>query len=151
MVIPPLRERREDIPLLIQHFLKKYNQEEGQRVTGFSPEALEPLGRYPWPGNIRELENLVERLVVLKGSGVIEPADLPASFRSERPHDLFQEVSLPEEGVSFRDLVQRFETELIRKALAQSGGNKNQAARLLQLNRTTLIEKMKRISADSED
>jgi DNA-binding NtrC family response regulator len=151
ITLPPLRERRDDIPLLIGHFLKKYNRENQREVTGFSPEALELLLNYRWPGNVRELENFVERLVILKGKGQIEAEDLPPNFqRLEKPRFL-EEIPFPEDGISFKDLVQRFEMELIRRALQQSGGNKNKAARLLQLNRTTLVEKMKRMPGEEDD
>jgi transcriptional regulator with PAS, ATPase and Fis domain len=151
ITLPPLRERRGDVPLLIQHFLKRFNQENRKELSGFSPQALDLLGRYRWPGNIRELENLIERLVILKGAGMIQPDDLPPNFRNERPPVFFEGLSFTEEGISFRDLVQSFESELIRRALLQSGGNKNKAAQLLKLNRTTLVEKMKRMNSPSEE
>jgi len=143
--LPPLRDRREDIPLLLEHFLKKTNEANQKSVEGFAPQALERLVHYDWPGNIRELENMVERLVVLKGAGKIEATDLVPSLFGDRGHEaVFEAVSIPEGGLSFRDLISQFEDTLIRKALQKSGGNKNRAAQLLRLNRTTLIEKMKK-------
>lgn len=145
VTLPPLRERIDDIPPLASHFLKKYNLENQKEVAGFSEGALELMRHYSWPGNVRELENTVERLVVLKGSGPVQEEDLPPALRHDRKAWIPEGLSFPEEGISFRDLVDHFESELIRRAMEKSGGNKNRAAQLLKLNRTTLIEKMKRM------
>lgn len=150
VVLPPLRKRMEDLPILIDHFLKKYNRQNQKDLAGFSEEALVRLRHHAWPGNVRELENLVERLVVMKGSGMVVPDDLPENLRSGSTAPFAEEVPFPEEGVSFHDLVESFELNLIRKALLKSEGNKNQAAQILHLNRTTLVEKMKRIMRDEK-
>ncbi|MBI4196870.1 MAG: hypothetical protein HY539_03510 [Deltaproteobacteria bacterium] len=106
---------------------------------------MDCLMEYAWPGNVRELENLVERLTILKGEGWIRVVDLLPHLRSEkRPEEMFHSLCLPEGGVSIRALMDDFETLLIRKALDKCGGNKNKAAALLQMNRTTLVEKIKR-------
>jgi DNA-binding NtrC family response regulator len=141
--VPPLRQRRDDIPLLVQHFLDVMHQERGTRVDSISEEAMALLCRYDWPGNVRELENLIERLSVLRGEGEIRVEDLPANLR-ERPTVALATPSVPETGLDFREVVDQFESELIRQALEQTQGNKNRAAQLLGLNRTTLLEKIKK-------
>ena len=142
--VPPLRARKEDVPLLVEHFLARLNEEKGRGIDGIAPAALERLVEHDWPGNVRELENLIERLVVLRGRGTIEVDDLPASLR---PRAAAPAVGLPEvgpEGVPFNEVVDRLETHLIVQALERTGWNKNRAAQLLGLNRTTLIEKIKK-------
>ncbi len=142
--VPPLRERGDDIPLLARHFLDALNQEKGKKVEGFTPDAMERLFRYDWPGNVRELENLTERLVILKREGAIELDDLPASLRENEVAEPLRAPRVPADGLSFNEVVERIETDLILQALEQTHWNKNRAARLLGLNRTTLIEKIKK-------
>jgi DNA-binding NtrC family response regulator len=160
ITIPPLRERREDIPVLIHTFLTRFNADKRHAVKGFSRDSLGILCNYEWPGNVRELENLVERLVILKGSGLIVPDDLPEKYLSGKvPHHrpvqvpgLSAETLLPEEGICLNSAVDEFENNLIMQALTRSGGNKKEAALLLNLKRTTLIEKLKKKNlAFSED
>jgi DNA-binding NtrC family response regulator len=141
--VPPLRCRRDDIPVLVQHFFEVSRQEKGKRVEGISPEAMELLCDYAWPGNVRELENLVERLVVLGDDGEITPEGLPAHFHAALPVES-NAPRVPVAGLSFRDAVDDFETDLILQALEQTQWNKNRAAQLLGLNRTTLLEKIKK-------
>jgi DNA-binding NtrC family response regulator len=141
--VPPLRERRDDIPLLAQHFLDVMHQERGTRVDSISDEAVALLCRHDWPGNVRELENLIERLSVLRGEGEIRVEDLPANLRG-RSAPALAAPSIPDSGLDFRAVVDHFESELIRQALEQTQGNKNRAAQLLGLNRTTLLEKIKK-------
>jgi len=141
--VPPLRQRPDDIPLLVQHFLDVMHQERGTRVDSISEEAMALLCRHDWPGNVRELENLIERLSVLRGEGEIRVEDLPANLRGHKAAPLAA-PSVPETGLDFREVVDRFESELIRQALEQTQGNKNRAAQLLGLNRTTLLEKIKK-------
>ena len=114
------------------------------------------LVNYGWPGNIRELENLVERLSILKGFGEVAPQDLPAKYKSAAAcYAETGSIDIPEEGLDFNNAVDQFENALIVKALEKTGWNKNQAAMLLRLNRTTLVEKMKkkglRASTDAYD
>jgi transcriptional regulator with PAS, ATPase and Fis domain len=137
--IPPLRDRRDDIPLLVEHFVGKYNREKGRVLEGVRPESIAILRRYTWPGNVRELENLVERIVVLKGSGWLEPSDIPE--KNAIP-------VLGETGLDIKSATEDFENALIRQALHLSGGNKNRAATLLGLKRTTFVEMLKRKSLD---
>lgn len=142
--LPSLRERVGDVALLAQHFLNHYNRVNGRSVSGFSREAVACLEQYRWPGNVRELENLVERAVVLKGQGVVEAADLPIALQTlPQPYQAPQ-VVLPVTGLSLKLAVMEFEQSLIQQALQMAGGNKNRAAGLLQLNRTTLVEKLRR-------
>ncbi len=141
--VPPLRQRRDDIPLLVQHFLDVANQEKGKKVDGFTQEALDLICCYAWPGNVRELENLIERLVILGGEGEIGVEELPDALRqpASPPRSA---PRLPPSGLSFREVVDDFETDLILQALEHTQWNKNAAARMLRLNRTTLIEKIKK-------
>ncbi|WP_409478264.1 sigma-54-dependent transcriptional regulator [Pseudobdellovibrio sp. HCB154] len=143
--IPALRERKTDIPLLLNHFLNNFNKNKTKTISGFSPEAMNCLINYAWPGNIRELENLVERLSILKGFGEVAPQDLPAKYKSAAAcYAETGSIDIPEEGLDFNNAVDQFENALIIKALEKTGWNKNQAAMLLRLNRTTLVEKMKK-------
>jgi DNA-binding NtrC family response regulator len=145
--VPPLRERREDIPLLVMHFLEVLNQERGTKIESISDTALELLCRWDWPGNVRELENLMERITVLRGGGDLDVDDLPEALR--RPPAPASEAENGSNGESnFRAAVDRFQSDLIRDALARSGGNKKEAAEYLGLNRTTLIEKIKKLRLD---
>jgi transcriptional regulator with PAS, ATPase and Fis domain len=144
--IPPLRSRKSDIPLLVKAFIDKFSETHMKKIVGVSEEAMRCLMQYQWPGNIRELENLIERVVVLKREeGLIEMKDLPIHhFKKIRLDRYVANVSLPDEGVDFNDAVNDFENELIIQALQKTDGNKNKAATLLNLNRTTLVEKLKR-------
>lgn len=144
--IPSLSERREDIPLLISFFLKRFVSADGRNNVEFDEEALEMLISYDWPGNVRELENLIERLVILKGGNKITIDDLPAKFTLNRPSEqkIENQIDLPEVGMDLKKILSEIEDSLILQALEKTGGNKNQASKLLQMNRTTLIEKMKK-------
>jgi len=204
---PPLRERGDDINQLITHFIRLFNRVKKRSITGITPETMALLRAYNWPGNIRELEHLIERLVVLKGAGVIETSDLPHKFRALEPladdqlsrdmalvggveealtvekrpipatrpaipelapvddsaadegAALYEGVvvdtsmlkealpsapSLPMDGINLKEAVDAFETALIMEALRRCGWVKNKAAGLLGLNRTTLVEKLKK-------
>jgi DNA-binding NtrC family response regulator len=142
--VPPLRQRKEDIPLLVQHFLEHLNQEKGRSVEGLTPAALERLLGHDWPGNVRELENLIERLVVLRGKGWIDLDELPAALRRSAGAPELELPAVGPGGLPFNEVVDRVETHMILQALEQTRWNKNRAAQLLGLNRTTLIEKIKK-------
>lgn len=145
IVVPALRERKTDIPLLLGHFMDIFNKNKTRKLTGFSSDALDCLSHYPWPGNIRELENLVERLTILKGQGQIEVADLPTKYRTTPIASVDPiQFDIPDEGMDFNSTVDQFENNLILRALEKTGWNRNQAAHLLRLNRTTLVEKIKK-------
>jgi len=139
--IPPLRERKQDVPLLYSHFLERSNSINNANVEGFTEEAMEVLMEYDYPGNVRELQNLVERLVVLKKAGYINIEDLPEKFYGPRKHEV-QPLDLRK---GYDTLVSEFEQTLILKALDETNGVKSKAAQILSMNRTTLIEKMKRL------
>jgi transcriptional regulator with PAS, ATPase and Fis domain len=145
--VPPLRHRPTDIPLLCEHFIRRFNDKNHRSVTGLTPEALTALKQYNWPGNIRELENTIERLVVLKVSGPIGLADLPSHVRQSptgRVTPLTPIPDLPTDGTDLRAILESVEDRMISEALERTGGNKNRAAELLGLNRTTLVEKLRR-------
>jgi len=146
ITIPPLRSRKTDIPLLVKAFMDKFAATYKKEISGISEEAMSCLMNYHWPGNIRELENLIERVVVLKKEGgILEQRDLPVDhFRNLRVDKYVASVALPDDGVDFNQAVNEFENELILQALRKTEGNKNKAASLLGLNRTTLVEKLKR-------
>jgi DNA-binding NtrC family response regulator len=145
--LPSLRERKEDIPLLLQHFVDQFNRLRDRKLQGVSPHALHMLMNYHWPGNVRELENLVDRVVVLKGHGLVEPEDLPEKMRAAwTPTPAVTAMDLPDEGFCLDIAVKEFERELIARALQKADGVKNKAAQLLGIKRTTLIEKLKRHS-----
>ncbi|MDX1386162.1 MAG: sigma-54 dependent transcriptional regulator [bacterium] len=141
--IPPLRERKEDIPLFVKHFVKKYSEEHQTPAPDLSGTVMDQLMEYAWPGNVRELENLIERLVILyPGQGI--PSDSMPIRVGQPGEKITTSVQIPEEGISFKNVVNDFENELIMKALEKTSGNKNKAASLLKLNRTTLVEKIKK-------
>jgi DNA-binding NtrC family response regulator len=143
--LPPLRERRDDIPLLVQHFLEKFRSG-GAAVVTVSQEAMRQLMSYNWPGNVRQLENATERAVAFGGSrGQIEAADLPPEVAGAQANGVNASFALPDEGVDLDALVTTIERELIQRSLERTGGNKGQAAKLLNLKRTTLVEKLKRL------
>ena len=145
--LPPLRERKEDIPLLLHHFMDQFNRMRDRKLQGFSPSVLYMLMNYHWPGNVRELENLVDRVVVLRGQGIVEPEDLPEKMRTMwTPSQPGATVEIPDEGFCLDMAVREFERELISRALKKAEGVKNKAAQLLGIKRTTLIEKLKRHS-----
>ena len=145
--LPSLRERPGDIALLADHFVRRSNERNKRAVVGFDPTAMAALESYQWPGNIRELENLVERLVIVKGKGVITLTDLPQAVRTPRaltPGKGSAIPGLPEDGTDLRAMLEAVEDRMIFEALERTGGNKNRAAELLGLNRTTLVEKLRR-------
>ena len=142
--IPPLRERKTDIPLLTHYFLDQFNKRKKKRIRGIREEAMTLLRQYDWPGNVRELENTIERVIILLDGDLITPQDLPDKFHEIRGIKPVQAAEIPESGISLDDAVNDFERKLILQALMKTGWVKNKAAQLLNLNRTTLIEKIKR-------
>jgi DNA-binding NtrC family response regulator len=158
--LPALRERKEDIPLLVQHFLAKFEAERDAapaagnakgavdrlpRVT-VSQEGMRRLMAYQWPGNVRQLENAIERAVAFTaGRSQIDVDDLPTEVQQAQETTAASSVTLPEEGMDLEAFVANIERELIERSLERTGGNKGQAARLLNLKRTTLVEKLKRL------
>ncbi|MEM7647404.1 MAG: sigma 54-interacting transcriptional regulator, partial [Pseudomonadota bacterium] len=146
MRIPSLRDRRDDIPLLLEHFIKKFNGNQSINITGIHPMALDRLINYSWPGNIRELENFVERISILRKEGMIELSDIPLYFEENQTQQYLNHlpVDIPEAGIDFNTAIAAYENQLIVNALNKTGWNRNQAAILLRLNRTTLVEKIKK-------
>ena len=150
--LPPLRERKEDIPLLVQHFLKKFSAPESgmagpkPATLSISQQAMRCLMAYAWPGNVRQLENAIERAVALSGGrSQIETSDLTPDIQQASTAGAAPDVNLPEGGVDFDGYISRIEHDLIRRALEKTGGNKGRASKLLNLKRTTLVEKLKRL------
>lgn len=139
--LPPLRERLSDIPLLMDYFLSKAAAEHGLEVPSVRASALRLLKRYDWPGNLRELRNLCERLVILLPGAVVTPDNLPAEMRAaEAPQDYGHGFRLPPTGIDLREL----ESEAIRQALDLAAGNKSRAARLLGLSRDTFLYRLRK-------
>ncbi|MGE5817433.1 MAG: sigma-54 interaction domain-containing protein [Deltaproteobacteria bacterium] len=144
--LPPLRDREGDIGLLIRHFLNLHGRRKGKQVLEVDPAAMVVLEKYRWPGNVREVENLIERLVVLCENGTIQTDDLPDYVinNSEPQHQSSTRVTLPEQGVDLDGVLERIENGFIEQALQRSRGNKTIAAELLKLNRTTFIERLRK-------
>jgi DNA-binding NtrC family response regulator len=145
IVIPPVRERRSDIPLLAEHFLERVRERPPGRELAISREAMVALWSYDWPGNVRELENMIERLAILCEGSTVEMSILPESLvAAARPAAAPIKVKLSEGGANLNNLVRELEGRLINDALRQTGGNKQAAARLLGLKRTTFSAKLRR-------
>jgi two-component system, NtrC family, response regulator PilR len=153
ITVPPLRDRAGDIPLLAQHFLAEFARKRKKPLKRFSPGAMDLLLRHSWPGNVRELQNLVERLITLTEPEVMDVADLPEKFQGAFPSAPRVSEDFPAAGTDFNAALLALERRLILTALERSNGVKSRAARLLNLNRTTLLEKMKKqkIPAGSGD
>lgn len=152
---PSLRERKNDIAMLVNHFMSGFNSATGHKVEVPSGQIMEALLAYDWPGNVRELENLMERLVILKGQGTVDLGDLPhrifQQFAETKPMGdgamsewEFPRMVLPNNGLNLKNIVDAFENHLIDQALARTANNKNRASELLMMNRTTLVEKLRK-------
>jgi transcriptional regulator with PAS, ATPase and Fis domain len=131
ITLPPLRERKEDISLLANHFLQKFSEENHKNISHISPEALEILLQYSWPGNVRELEHTIERAVILSAHPIILPEDLPRKMFEEIKG---AEILLPEKSLSLREVEKRY----VLKVLDETKGNKKKASEILGIDRTTL-------------
>jgi two-component system, NtrC family, response regulator AtoC len=142
--MPPLRERVEDIPILVEHFRRTTNALLGTTTPPFPPDVLVRLSECPWPGNVRQLKGVVDRLVISAKDRGVAVSDLPASLRTDVKSLGKDIVDLPPHGVDLRLLLTQLETRLIGQALERTRGNKNRAAELLGMNRTTLVEKLRR-------
>lgn len=142
--VPPLRQRKSDIPLLVDHFLKKFQKNKRKKIKGFSPEAMNALISYSWPGNVRELENVVKRLTILCENEIVDLKDLPEHiYEMEAPPPPTGEL-IKDKKIDLNEAVKDYEKRLILEALEKSNWVKSKAAKLLNINRTTLVEKMKR-------
>ena len=145
--VPPLREREGDIAILIQHFLKQHCLKKNIPQKQMSAAAIESLEQYDWPGNVRELQNVIERLVILTDTDEIQLYDLPKRMQAVQPIEA-RHTDLGVDGINLKETLDDLENRLILDALQRAGGVKNKAAKLLGLNRTTLIEKMKKKQID---
>jgi transcriptional regulator with PAS, ATPase and Fis domain len=144
--LPALRERREDVPLLVQHFLDKLSADSGRGGVTVSQDALRRLMAYQWPGNVRQLENVVERALAFnQGRLQLDVQDLPPEIQNQPAPVDSSQVWFPDAGLDFESYIEGVELSLIRRSLERTQGNKRQAAKLLNLKRTTLIEKLKRL------
>ena len=146
LILPPLRERNEDVILLTEYFLKNFNKLKNSSVDGISDSARQVLMRYNWPGNVRELQNLIERITTLKRTGQIDIEDLPSRMldSTERTIQGYN-IDVEElDSIDFKGIVDEFESHLISSALERFSWNKNRAGRFLSMHRTTLVEKIKK-------
>lgn len=143
--IPPLRERREDVPSLLEYFLQRFSREFNKAMRGFSRDALDQLLRYHWPGNVRELRNVVERICIMYDVDEIKPAHLPREIWGETPQsEVPFSYEIPPEGIVLDDVVCRVEKDLISKAFTITGGNVARTARILNVPRGTLRYKLEK-------
>jgi DNA-binding NtrC family response regulator len=151
ITLPPLRDRREDIPLLARHFVQKSCKNNNLALKALGQDAVRVLMNYSWPGNIRQLENAIEHSVAMTGQEREIPARaMPEDILQPASSLLLPTVAIPDEGINFTSVVSQLERELILRCLEKTGGNKRQAARLLQLSRTTLIDKLHRLNLGDE-
>jgi transcriptional regulator with GAF, ATPase, and Fis domain len=143
--LPPLRERRDDIPLLVKYFFERFAPGAG---LSLSQNAMRALMDHAWPGNVRQLENVIERAVALSGGRKeLSLADLPEEFRPPQPSvGALPGVTLPDDGLDLQSYLATIERDLIRSSLERTGGNRHKAAELLRLKRTTLVEKIRRLT-----
>jgi two-component system response regulator PilR (NtrC family) len=143
--IPPLRKRKEDIPVLTEHFIDKYSKEFGKDIKRISSYAMELLTKYRFPGNVRELENIIEKSVALGTSNIILPENLILSENNKRDLHKILDIELPDEGISLNEEMTRIESHFIKKALEKAEGSKTRAAELLRVSFDSLryrIEKL---------
>jgi two-component system response regulator AtoC len=143
---PPLRERREDIPELVRHFMALFNKRLGLRLSGVAPGAMRILMDYAWPGNVRELENVIERAMVLTDGSVLEVTHLPAAMQS--PNGTAESIHGDEHDLSIKRRTEALERSLIERALKETGGNRTRAARILELSHRALLYKIKEYGLD---
>jgi two-component system response regulator AtoC len=151
--IPPLRERKEDIYLLVKYFLSNFNRQFNKHFTDVSEDAYRVILSYPWPGNIRELKNMIERIVLLEDDDILKIEHLPQNIRDESvttgEYTITKQIEMalsrpfPDDGIRFEDIVRDIEKELVYKAMREAGQNQSKAARLLRLNRDKLRYRLK--------
>ena len=143
--LPPLRERRTDVPLLVEHFIRQFNARLRTAVRGVTPAAMRLLVQYAWPGNVRELENTIERALVLVDGDEIGEEDLPPRIREEQDR---VRTTLASGELSIKKTTRIIEEELIKRALEKTGGNRTRAAELLELSHRALLYKIKEFGID---
>jgi two-component system, NtrC family, response regulator AtoC len=145
--LPPLREHKEDIPYLVDHFLERFARESGKPIQGVTPAALKLLMDFHWPGNVRELENILERAVALSTGTTIDAADIRLDLSPSKPsREAAGSVPFPPEGMT----LEQFEDEIIKEAVRRANGNKSQAARLLGLSRNALRYRLSKMGLPDE-
>jgi len=155
--IPSLKDRFEDIPLLVDHFIHKFSKKRKRDPLKIPAEVMDCFMKYKWPGNVRELENLIERLTILVNESTVRVSDLPEKFQEAladfkgreahipaTPENVVRDLDIPDAGINLNSLIDNMEKKLLVSALEKTHGVKNKAAELLGLNRTTLIEKLKK-------
>jgi transcriptional regulator with PAS, ATPase and Fis domain len=142
--VPPLRKRKQDVPPLVDHFIQKYGEKEGKKIEGISSEAMNLLVQYNFPGNIRELENVIERAVVFCETDTITSTDLPVFLREKKEEDLM------ESGLTLTHKVQKLEMLEIKRALKENNGIQSRAARALGITERMLGYKMKNYKLNSK-
>ncbi|MFA4916983.1 MAG: sigma-54 dependent transcriptional regulator [Syntrophales bacterium] len=146
--IPPLRERKDDIPLITTHFIAKYSREFGKEIGTISTYAMELLMDYPFPGNVRELENIIERSVAMETSNIILPENLILTRNNSREEIPAVNFDMPETGINLNEEVASYEKQLIEKALEKTRGSKTKAAELLHVSFDSLRHRLKKIDID---
>jgi len=153
IALPPLRERREDVPLFAERFVQRFAREMGKDIAGFTPDALRALSTYPFPGNVRELENVIERAVALAGSRVIGLGDLPPELSGAAGSPTPALLTLPAEGARLDDVLSEVERRFLLEALERSGGVRKRAAELLGITFRSLRYRLKKhgLGDDSDD
>ena len=149
--IPPLRERKEDIPLLVDYFIEKYSKEYRKKVKKISPYAMGLITQYPFPGNVRELENIIERSVALETTNIILPERLEIGAVGSAAFPSANDIEIPEEGIDLNEEVARFERTLMKKALLKAGGSKTKAAKLLQVSLDSLRYRFDKLGMTEKD
>jgi two-component system response regulator HydG len=149
ITIPPLRDRRADVPLLVNHFLHKLQERTNARVDSVSQEALERLVEYDWPGNVRELENVMERALVLAEGPLLEEDDLPFLATGDAPDTSLIDAAIPSGGLDLNQAVEGMEERLLRRALEQANGVKAEAARLLGIKASALYYKLEKYGIEA--
>ena len=145
IVLPPLRERGDDIPLLVNHFLARFAERDGREPLKLSPDCLHALEGYPWPGNVRELENVVERLAAVCAGPRCGLEVLPPEIVGSGAERVVAPTEIPDDGLDLAEELDRFESRIIRWAVERTGGNKSRMARLLRISRSTLADHMARL------
>jgi two-component system response regulator AtoC len=148
--VPALKHRRDDIPLLVQHFLKKYCTDQQQQLKSVSNEAMKYLMAHNWPGNVRQIANAIEMAVTLSGDrDILDFEDFPVVSKPSTARASFQAIEIPDDGIHFNTMISDLEKQLILQSLQVAGGNKKRAASLLHLKRTTFVEKLRRMGVES--
>ena len=146
--VPTLKQRKSDIPLLIDFFLKKYQKDKKERIKGFSPEAMDAMVANNWPGNVRELENVIQRLTILCENQIVDIDDLPGNIQENRRSIQLEEDMIADRELDLQETIKGYEKQIIIEALEKSNWIKSKAAKLLNIKRTTLLAKIKKQNID---